>query len=452
MAKVKISLIGAGSAAFSLGIVRDVCLIKGLAGSTVSFMDINEERLETIYGLARRYVEEIKADLKVERTTDRWESLENADFVINSALVVSHKNEEIQWQIARKHGYRRGYFMNSLLGDEAFFTTFYQWKLIKSIIHDMEELCPEAWYIQSANPQFAGLHERTHCGSKVKRVGLCHGGPHGIRHMAKVLGLDWDKVKAQVSGMNHFVWLTHFSYKSHDAYPMLDEWIEKKAKQYWNSPQFNLSGFMSPKAVDLYETFGLFPVGDTCTPGGGSWPWWYHADEATEKHWKEAPDNAYQMYHKHLKKLPKEISRIVADHSASVAEFITKQEIPSEDNVSIINALANDKPGIFQVNIPNNDAIPDLADDVIVDIPALVGRHGIHGLRVGDLPRPIMLQMKLRLIALEYELEAYITGSKNLLLQMILLEPWTKSMKQAKAVLDEILSLPFNEDMAKHFK
>ena len=41
MSSVKITIIGAGSAVFSLALVKDVCLTQSLAGSTVCFMDIN---------------------------------------------------------------------------------------------------------------------------------------------------------------------------------------------------------------------------------------------------------------------------------------------------------------------------------------------------------------------------------------------------------------------------
>ena len=55
MSGVKVTIIGAGGVVFSLGLVKDLCLTDGLAGSTVSFMDINEERLDVIYRLAGRY-------------------------------------------------------------------------------------------------------------------------------------------------------------------------------------------------------------------------------------------------------------------------------------------------------------------------------------------------------------------------------------------------------------
>ena len=84
---VKISIIGAGSASFSLNLIRDLCLTESLRGSTVSFMDVNEERLEVAYTLARRYAAEVKVDLELQKTMSREESLEDADFVLNAALV-----------------------------------------------------------------------------------------------------------------------------------------------------------------------------------------------------------------------------------------------------------------------------------------------------------------------------------------------------------------------------
>ena len=50
---IKVSVIGAGSAQFSLGLVKDLCLTENLNGSLVSFMDINEERLEMIHAWAK---------------------------------------------------------------------------------------------------------------------------------------------------------------------------------------------------------------------------------------------------------------------------------------------------------------------------------------------------------------------------------------------------------------
>ena len=52
---VKIGVIGAGSATFSLGLVRDLCLTENLAGSHVSFMDVDADRLVSVTQMAERY-------------------------------------------------------------------------------------------------------------------------------------------------------------------------------------------------------------------------------------------------------------------------------------------------------------------------------------------------------------------------------------------------------------
>ena len=67
----KISIIGAGSAVFSLRLIRDLCLAPGLRGSAVSLMDIDQERLDAIHALCRRYAEEVGAELDLSATTDR---------------------------------------------------------------------------------------------------------------------------------------------------------------------------------------------------------------------------------------------------------------------------------------------------------------------------------------------------------------------------------------------
>jgi alpha-galactosidase len=92
--EVKISIIGAGSAVFSMRLVRDLCLSPSLQGSTVCCMDINEERLNIVHGLAQRYALETKAELKLEKTIDRAQALLDADFVINTALIGGHTDVE----------------------------------------------------------------------------------------------------------------------------------------------------------------------------------------------------------------------------------------------------------------------------------------------------------------------------------------------------------------------
>jgi alpha-galactosidase/6-phospho-beta-glucosidase family protein len=51
---------------------------------------------------------------------------------------------------------------------------------------------------------------------------------------------------------------------------------------------------------------------------------------------------------------------------------------------------------------------------------------------------------------MERELELSLSSDKRLFLRMLLDDNRTRSLEQAKAALEEILSLPFNREMAKN--
>src|SRR5919199_5892876 len=105
---VRVGVIGAGSATFSLGLVKDLCLREGLAGSEVVFMDINQERLDAITALARRYVSEVGGNLRFEQTTDREAALRDSDFVINTANAKGHYRARRMRETTARHGYYYG--------------------------------------------------------------------------------------------------------------------------------------------------------------------------------------------------------------------------------------------------------------------------------------------------------------------------------------------------------
>lgn len=450
MVDVKISIIGAGSAVFSLSLIKDLCMSPNLEGSTVSFMDINKERLDAVYELCSRYAREMNIKLRLEKTTDRRESLKDANFVINTALVVGHHGYRAGWSIGFEQGYRFGGSYH-IMHDEGFWINFYQFRLFESIVNDIRDICPDAWYINLANPVLAGTTYVGRKYEKVKLVGLCHGFS-GIYHIAEVLGLERERISFQIPGVNHFVWLTHFYYRGEDSYPLLDEWIEKEAPEYWE--KCSPSSGLGPKAVDLYKRFGVFPIGDTCTPGGGSWPWWYHTDDETEKRWKEDPKKWWGIGETPRSyKRVEELIKVASDPSIKVTSILPLQR-SGEIIVPLVESIACDIPRVFQVNIMNTgDFVPCVPKDFEVEVPALVSKRGVQGIKTDGLPKPLIAYiLRDRVAPVEVELEAYESGSKERLLELIMMDPWTKSKKQAKKLLEDILALSHHEEMRQHYK
>lgn len=444
----KISIIGAGSAVFSLSIIRDICLTPNLQGSTVCFMDIDQERLDAAHRLCVRYAEEVGSTLQLEKTTDRHEALQGANFVINTALVGGHDWLRDGWEIARKHGYRFGGSLH-VMHDEPFWTNFYQLQLFESLILDILAICPEAWYVQSANPVMGGITYLARKYPQAKIVGLCHGYAE-IYEIARILGLDREHLTFEIPGVNHFIWLTRAYHKGQDVFPILDKWIATEAEQYWTQ---NACGSLNPKQIDLYKRFGALPIGDTGTDGGGSWGWWYHTDETTEQRWKENPEQWWHDYFEHTEQGVVKIKRISEDTQTKVTEHYPPH-LSHESIIPLIESLASDVPRVMIVNVQNKGGyVPGIPHDFAAEIPALVSKRGIEGVQTHGLPAgPLAYALRDCVAPWNLELEAYSQRSKQLLLELIMMDHWTRSEEQARGLLEDILALPYHGKMREYYQ
>jgi len=452
MSSVKVTIIGAGSVVFSLGLVKDLCLTTGLSGSEVHFMDINEERLDIVYRLGQRYAEDLGADLRFKRTTGRAEALQDADFVIDTATITHDEHYmKRRRELADQHGYFYGH------------TGMPEWhnlRLMLDVAQDMEDICPDAWILQAGNPVFEGTTLMTR-ETSIKVCGLCHG-HYGYRHIARTLGLDPDRITWQAPGLNHNIWLTHFFYEGKDAYPLLDEWIANKAEAYWAECWEKGQGFsaqMSPAAIHQYKMYGLMPIGDTPRRGG----WWYHTDLATRDRWYgpggggDTPEGRDRIL-RQKEELRVRMKEAATDPKARPVTMFGSEKT-TEQHIPIVDALVNDHEGQFQVNVPNNGALSGIPDDVAVEAPAIVNIKGIQPLRVEPLPNKVMLeQIYPDWLDMERTLEAFHTGDKSVLLWSVLDSHQTRSYDQAVEVMEAILHMSSTEPMAhvqdinQHFK
>jgi alpha-galactosidase len=442
---VKIGIVGAGSHTFSLSLVRDLCLTPALKGCTVTLMDVNEERLRGVHDLCARYAREIGTALHLEMTTDRAACLRGADFVINTALAPGGHDRLLEgWAAARRHGYRFGGSYH-VMHDEAFWINFPQLRLMESILRDMADICPDAWYLLVANPVSAGITYLQRKYPRMKTVGLCHGSAM-VHHLAETIGLPREGLEFEVPGVNHFLWLTSFRSQGRDAFPLLDAWVKEKSEEHWRTS--GASDYEGPKPFDLYARFGAFPIGDTANPGGGAWPFWYHTDEETERLWREDPFGWYTRLFEHAKRQVARINAIAADTARSVTEEFPPV-LSGEPMVPLIESLAFDVPRVIIVNMLNDaEYVPGVPRDFQVEIPALVSANGIQGIRTKGLPRPLVAYiLHDRVAPVEMELAAFEGHDRNLLLSLVMMDPFTRSERQARALLDDILALPVNREM-----
>ncbi|HEY3083026.1 MAG TPA: alpha-glucosidase/alpha-galactosidase [Chloroflexota bacterium] len=446
---VRISVIGAGSGVFSLGLVKDLCLTPNLRGSEISFMDIDPERLGIVHNLAGRYARELGADVRFEQTLDREASLREADFVINTAYALGHHHARRVRETTERHGY---YYGGLDVGD------FHNFELMMSVARDMERICPDAWLIQSGNPVFDGCTLMTR-ETSLKIIGLCHG-HYGYIGVCRVLGLDPARVTWEAPGLNHCIWLTQFLHEGADAYPILDQWIETRAEEHWRTHRAESTHDtdLMPGEVLMYRLYGVLPVGDTPRTQSNTTNWWFHNDLAAKKRWWGEPfggpdtEVARPFYVANLEKRIRRMGETAADPKARVSDLFGAEKT-REQQVPIIDALANNVEGRFQVNYPNRGVIEGIPDDVVAEFQAIIDRTGVHPIKPSPLPRKVLLEQVYPMwLDMERNLAAYRSGDRSMLLWNVLQSHQTRSYEQAVAVLGDYLAMEEHADLRRHFK
>lgn len=444
----RICVLGAGSATFSLGLVRDLCLAPELRGSRLTLVDTHPGRLAAIQRFASRYAAELGFDLDVRATADRRAALPGADFVVNAALAAGHERLRAGWDVARRLGYRFGGSLH-VLHDEAWWINFHQFRLFDAILADLAELCPDAWYVQLANPVQAGITHLVRSWPGLRIVGLCHGWS-GVHSVIDGLGLSRDRCTFDLPGVNHFIWLTRLECDGRDALPLIDRWIETRSEAAWAG---GVHGELGPKKCDLYRRLGAFPIGDTAGDGGGSWGWWYHVDEATERRWQEDPARFWERFFREGEDRVAAIGRAVDEPGVPLAQRFPP-ESSGEHLVPLIGSLAGGPPRELICNLRNQGPLlPGIPEDYAVEVRARVGEGEIRGLGAAPLPPPVLGWMRRDCLApVELELEAYRAGSRELLRELILMDPWTGSRSRAEELIDTVMALPFHGELRAHYR
>jgi alpha-galactosidase len=277
----KIVLVGAGSAQFGENTLSALMRSKKLCGSTIALVDRNPASLDIVKRLADRLTREWDAQMTISAHTHHREALDGAAFVV-SAIEVGAR--EGLWrkdhEIPLKYGVRSPYSENG--GPGGFAHAARNIGPVMEIAHDMEQQCPEAWFVNFTNPMIR-ICDAVNRHSRIKAVGLCHQIYAGYIMvgvaLAKDLGIEvspeltglhaamdqWGpqwQVRQQVvplvdiraAGLNHFSWILSIRDRrtGEDLYPLF-------RKRF-----FELDPSFEPLTRDVFSTFELCPVpGDT---------------------------------------------------------------------------------------------------------------------------------------------------------------------------------------------
>ncbi len=410
--QTKIVFLGATSMSFGLSMLRDIFSNDELHGSTLTMVGRNPATLSKAAMLAKLLNEKSGAGLTIEHTTDRRAAFDGANFVINATAIDRNRLWKLDFEVPRKYGIRQTLGENG--GPGGLFFTLRTLPLIFDFVHEMQEICPQALFINFSNPESRIILALGKY-SPITALGLCHGIFMGQGDVARVMKLPYEQVDVWGAGINHFQCLLQIRDRKTggDLYPLL------RAKEKDFDPSF------APLTRSLFRAFGYWMtcsddhLGEYLAYGweGGEHGYDFDADERGRAEFGEA------------------LGRVLAGAPVP-PDWLTPS---GERGAAAIGGIVHNKKRVLESGIVlNQGVIPNLPAEAAVEVPVMVDAAGIHPISLGPLPTPIAMLVATQVNVQQLAVEAAVRGSKEIAMQALLIDPVVNSASAAEKVLDEL--------------
>jgi alpha-galactosidase len=408
----KIVFLGATSMSFGLNMLRDIFSSDELRGCTLTLVGRNPKTVNKVAELAKLLNDNSGAGLKIEHTTDRRAAFDGAAFVVNATAIDRNRLWKFDFDVPRKYGIRHTLGENGGPGGLMF--TLRTLPLVFDFVHEMQELCPRALFLNFSNPEnriILALGKY----SPIRALGLCHGIFMGQGDVARIMGLPYEQVEVWGAGLNHSQCLVQIRHRvtGEDLYPLL----LAKEKDF--------DALFRPLSRRLFRAFGYWM---TCSDD--------HLGEYLAYGW-EGGEHGYDFAAD---------ERARAEFAIALDRVLAGETLPSdwltpsgERGAAAIGGILHDKKRVLESGIvPNRGAIPNLPEDAAVEVPVMVDAAGIHPISLGPLPDPIAKLLHTQVCVQQLAVEAAMHGSKEIALQALLIDPVVNSASAAVKLLDEL--------------
>ena len=425
----KITFLGAGSTVFAQNLLGDILSFPELANSTISLMDIDPERLKTSEIVAHKVAEFFGAKPTIEATLDRRRALDGADYAISMFQIGGYKpSTVIDFEIPKKYGLRQT--IADTLGIGGIMRALRSIPVFLDICRDMEELCPDALFLQYVNPMAMNCWAIRRA-SNIKTVGLCHSVQGTAESLAEDMGVPFSEINYVCAGINHMAFYLRFERNGEDLYPRLREVLnaESYGRRY--------RALADHVRYEVFRRTGYF-VTESSEHFSEYVPWFIKRDR---------PD-LIEQFEIPLDEYPRRCEdQIVEWDSLRAAYERGELEITHERSheyaALIIHSIETNTPRVVYGNVPNRGLIDNLPQGCCVEVPCLVDKNGVQPTKIGALPPHLAAMMQTNINVQSLTVEAALTGKREHIYHAAMLDPHTAaelSLDQIWAMVDELIA------------
>jgi len=241
---------------------------------------------------------------------------------------------------------------------------------------------------------------------------------------------DFTNIEIKAGGLNHFSILLEVKYKDSkkDAYPIIKEKFNHYYSKLINEHEGHTSKPGAERGVffELFNQYGYLPI-TTDSHLGEYLQWAYSVAD------HEAIMEFYNNYKKHC-------LSFYEDKSSYTKFFNSNNLKPHERIIPIIEAIINDNNlEESAVNVPNNNFISHVPNDIVVEVPGIINKKGVTGVALNNYPSSFGTLLNNQTGTIQLTTEAVLKKSKHSAYLAMLADPVVDNTKAAAKLLNTIL-------------
>lgn len=407
---VKVAVVGGGSTYTPEMVEGFVRYGERLPVTDIVLCDPDAGRVGVVAGLARRVLAAHGWGGRLTTTADVDAAVEGADFVVVQLRVGG--------QAARLDDERlpleAGCIGQETTGAGGFAKAMRTVPVVLDVAERVARLAPGAWLVDFTNP--VGIVMQALVDEGHRAIGLCNVAIGLQRRFAELLGVAPDAVQLGHVGLNHFTWERAALVDGVDRLPEL------------------LAGHRDALADELRlpaEVLDLY----------GAVPSYYLRWFLEHGRVLREQQAGGELRAAAVQRIEAELLELYRDESLTVVPEQLMQRggaYYSEAAVQLMASLHDGRGDVQVVDVRNDGAVPGLAVDDVVEIPARIDRDGAHVLPVDPLPPEILGPVQHVKAYERLAARAAVTGSRDDALRALVTHPLIGEWDRAVTVLDRL--------------
>ncbi len=441
MKETRICIIGGGGRLWAIQFMKDLAYNTMTHGTLVLY-DIDKEAARNNIAVANQVfaVNKSEGRFNVIAIDDLGEALSGCDMVIIS--IEPGRTECRYGDLVLPEQYGILQSVGDTTGPGGIMRARRALPIFFDLAKKIEQFCPDAWVINYTNPMTLCTAALYKAFPAIKALGCCHEVFHTQNFLAKkvnqwfgVATPDRREIKIDLTGVNHFTFVTKAFWQGHDLMERLVEEVQDSAT-FADGTEIAKERLANEKWFDCDQKIALAFLRDFGALGAAGdrhlaefVPYFLTSDENLHTYGVIRTPYEWRMRTAKEKR-----SKIFKDEDL-------KAELSDEEGVDIMRSLMGDKSMVTNINRPNEGQISYLPKGRIVESNGLISEDSIRPIVATDPPLAIQNLVRQVSDVQEMVLEAIYNNDDNLLFTAFLSDPLMNlSLDKAHELFDEMLT------------